>query len=128
MTERLTVQAPSGLIHLVDDSESGINQAIKKLYEYETAEEEGRLMVLPCNVGDTVYLIDDIDCVFERESIVTEIEIDKDGITIMIQDEIPICSSGYNLSDFGEIVFLTREEAEKALKEIKKEENKCQII
>lgn len=122
MTERLTVQAPSGLIHLVDDSESGVNQAIKKLYEYEAAEEEGRLVVLPCNVGDTVYLIDDIDCVFERESIVTEIEIDKDGVTIMIQDEIPICSSGYNLSDFGEIVFLTREEAEKALKEIKKEE------
>ena len=93
---------------------------IDKLAEYETAEEEGRLVVLPCNVGDTVYLIDDIDCVFERESIVTEIEIDKDGVTIMIQDEIPICSSGYNLSDFGEIVFLTREEAEKALKEIKK--------
>ena len=95
---------------------------IDKLAEYETAEEEGRLVVLPCNVGDTVYLIDDIDCVFERESIVTEIEIDKDGVTIMIQDEIPICSSGYNLSDFGEVVFLTREEAEKALKEIKKEE------
>ena len=99
-----------------------IGKAIDKLAEYETAEEEGRLVVLPCNVGDTVYLIDDIDCVFERESIVTEIEIDKDGVTIMIQDEIPICSSGYNLSDFGEIVFLTREEAEKALKEIKKEE------
>lgn len=90
-----------------------------KLTEYETAEDEGRLVALPCNVGDTVYLIDDIDCVFERESIVTEIEIDKDGVTIMIQDEIPICSSGYNLSDFGEIVFLTREEAEKALKEMK---------
>ena len=105
-----------------------VGEAIDKLAEYENAEDEGRLVVLPCNVGDTVYLIDDIDCVFERESIVTEIEIDKDGVTIMIQDEIPICSSGYNLSDFGEIVFLTREEAEKALKEIKKEENKCQII
>ena len=97
-------------------------KAKEKLAEYETAEEEGRLVVLPCKVGDTVYLIDDIDCVFERESIVTEIEIDKDGATIMIQDEIPICSSGYNLSDFGEIVFLTREEAEKALKEMKKNE------
>ena len=105
-----------------------VGEAIDKLAEYENAEDEGRLVVLPCNVGDTVYLIDDIDCVFERESIVTEIEIDKDGVTIMIQDEIPICSSGYNLSDFGEIVFLTREEAKKALKEIKKEENKCQII
>lgn len=95
-----------------------VGESIDKLAEYETAEDEGRLVALPCNVGDTVYLIDDIDCVFERESIVTEIEIDKDGVTIMIQDEIPICSSGYNLSDFGEIVFLTREEAEKALKEM----------
>lgn len=95
-----------------------VGEAIDKLAEYETADDEGRLVALPCNVGDTVYLIDDIDCVFERESIVTEIEIDKDGVTIMIQDEIPICSSGYNLSDFGEIVFLTREEAEKALKEM----------
>ena len=101
---------------------SDVIPKLEKLAEYETAEDEGRLVVLPCKVGDTVYLIDDIDCVFERESIVTEIEIDKDGATIMIQDEIPICSSGYNLSDFGEIVFLTREEAEKALKEMKKNE------
>lgn len=101
---------------------SDVIPKLEKLAEYETAEEEGRLVVLPCKVGDTVYLIDDIDCVFERESIVTEIEIDKDGVTIMIQDEIPICSSGYNLSDFGEIVFLTREEAEKALEEMEKDE------
>ena len=101
---------------------NAINICINKLAEYETAEEEGRLVALPCNVGDTVYLIDDIDCVFERESIVTEIEIDKDGVTIMIQDEIPICSSGYNLSDFGEIVFLTREEAEKASREMEEDQ------
>ena len=132
MTERLINKGTNGELWVSDTdytrSKGKLQAVMEKLYKYETAEEEGRLMVLPCNVGDTVYLIDDIDCVFERESIVTEIEIDKDGITIMIQDEIPICSSGYNLSDFGEIVFLTREEAEKALKEIKKEENKCQII
>lgn len=95
-----------------------IDDCLEKLAEYETAEKEGRLVVLPCKVGDTVYLIDDIDCVFERESIVTEIEIDKDSIAIMIQDKTPICSSGYSIADFGEIVFLTREEAEKALKEM----------
>lgn len=46
MTKRLTVEAPSGLIHLIDDSENGLNQALKKLAEYEVAEEEGRLVVL----------------------------------------------------------------------------------
>lgn len=30
---------------------------LQKLAEYETAEEEGRLVVLPCKVGDTVYEI-----------------------------------------------------------------------
>lgn len=29
---------------------------IKKLAEYETAEDEGRLVVLPCSVGDTVWV------------------------------------------------------------------------
>lgn len=45
--ERLTVKAPSGLIHLVDDSENGLNQALKKLAEYAAAVEDGRLVVLP---------------------------------------------------------------------------------
>lgn len=122
MTERLINKGTNGEFWVSDTdytrSKGKLPAVMEQLYKYETADKEGRLVVLPCNVGDTVYLIDDIDCVFERESIVTEIEIDKDGVTIMIQDEIPICSSGYNLSDFGEIVFLTREEAEKALKEM----------
>lgn len=96
-------------------------QATQKLAEYENAEEEGRLVVLPCKVGDTVYLIDDIDCVFERESIVTGIEIDEDGVTIMIQDESPISSSGYDIQDFGETIFLNRDVAEKALEEMNQE-------
>lgn len=34
-----------------------VGEAIDKLAEYETAEEEGRLVILPkCKIGDTVYL------------------------------------------------------------------------
>lgn len=116
--EQLDRYAPKSPNIEINCGGDDFQRIVDKLAKYETAEEEGRIMVLPCKVGDTVYLIDDIDCVFERESIVTEIEIDKDGVTIMIQDETPIWSSGYSLSDFGEIVFLTREEAEKALKEM----------
>ena len=93
---------------------------IDKLAEYETAEEEGRLMVLPCKVGDTVYIIDDIDFTYDREAVVTEIDIDSDCIAIMIQDKDSVGSSGYDISDFGETIFLTREEAEKALEEMKR--------
>lgn len=31
---------------------------MEKLADYEDAEEQGRLVKLPCKVGDTVYLID----------------------------------------------------------------------
>ena len=33
------------------------NECVKKLAEYEIAEEEGRLVVLPCKIGQTVYKI-----------------------------------------------------------------------
>ena len=103
VAERLTVQAPSGLIHLVDDSESGVNQAIKNLYEYETAEEEGRLVVLPCKIGTRVYEIYQF-CGCGA----WEIEEHK----IKLED----------LDKIGKTVFLTREEAEKALKEMEKDD------
>lgn len=97
-----------------------LKKAIYKLAEYETAEEEGRLLVLPCKVGDKVYIIDDIDYSYERDSVVTGIDIDKDGISIMIQDESPMSSSGYDIQDFGKTIFLNRDSAEKALEEMKR--------
>lgn len=96
VAERLTVKAPSGLIHLVNNSESGMNQAIKKLAEYETAEEEGRLVVLPCKVGTRVYEIYQF-CGYGA----WEIEEHK----IKLED----------LNKIGKTVFLTREKAEKSI-------------
>ena len=98
------------------------NDCIKRLAEYETAEEEERLVVLPCKVGDKVYIIDDIDYSYERDSVVTGIDIDKYGVSIMIQDESPVSSSGYDISDFGETIFLSKENALKKLKELMQDE------
>ena len=79
------------------------NDCVKKLTEYETAEEEGRLVVLPCKVGDFVYKI-----IYQRDNfddrpyrIVTAVK-----FTLDMTDDI------------GKKVFLTREEAEKALREM----------
>ena len=72
---------------------------IDKLAEYETAEEEGRLVVLPCKVGTRVYEIYQF-CGCGA----WEIEEHK----IKLED----------LDKIGKTVFLTREEAEKALKEM----------
>ncbi len=70
-----------------------------RLELYEDLEEQGLLIKLPCKVGDDVYLIHNI-CNGKW----TKIEKVKSGISL------------YNY--FGKTVFLTREEAEKALKEM----------
>lgn len=128
MAERLTVQGASGLIHLIDDSESGINQAIKKLAEYETAEEEGKLVVMPCKVGDYIWDIDfGRPCAYEITGFsignLNDDYCDDEG---MVFDEVIAYYSNSNgsitgkfaVSEIGRTVFLTREEAEKALKEM----------
>ena len=70
--------------------------AKEKLAEYETAEEDGRLVVLPCKIGDIVYVI--------RQSW-NGWNIDKKKFSYAMIGKV------------GKTVFLTREEAEKALEE-----------
>ena len=85
--------------------------AMEKLEEYETAEEDGRLVVLPCVVGDILFCFSRGKVYEER----TEIELcagDEENykfwhITIAEQD------IGYKF-------FFTEEEAEKALKEMER--------
>ena len=111
-----------------------IGKAIDKLAEYETAEEEGGLVVLPCKVGDVVYAIEDkyYEYLYHKgiqKGHVCRFEYDKEWfVWIHIDGCNKDLQIAYKTSNFNQTVFLTREEAEKALKEIKKEENKCQII
>lgn len=83
-----------------------------KLIELADAEKEGRLIVLPCKVGDTVYLTTHNGKVTKgtavsfrfREKLMVDIEYNHFGT---------YATSRY----WGETVFLTREEAEAALEE-----------
>jgi hypothetical protein len=107
--------------------------AIKQLGKYEdtglTPEEvqeiakakgENRLVELPCKVGDTVFLIlETFNDTFEiEESVVTRVFLTLKASYISCWIDCPgICNSlEYKLSDFGKTVFLSREEAEQALK------------
>ena len=72
-------------------------QATQKLAEYETAEEEGRLVVLPCKIGTIVYAI--------RQSWYGYV-IDKKRFSYGMIGKV------------GRSVFFTCEEAEKELKEM----------
>ena len=82
-----------------------VDMAITKLAEYEDLEEQGKLLKLPCAVGDTVYAI----------------EVDEENFTYF---HCPRKISEYKfnlqmmalLGMFRKYIFLTREEAEAALK------------
>ena len=91
-----------------------VGEAIDKLAEYETAEEEGRLVVLPCKVGDYIW-----DIGFGR---LCAYKITGFSIGNLNDDEDAVSTGSiirrFAVSDIGKTVFLTEEEAEKALKEM----------
>ena len=100
-------------------------KAKEKLAEYETAEDEGRLVVLPCKPWDKVYALFIVDVIDKKpiykifQAKVTKITIDRFRVLFSFKtlDENKY-NSETTMEAFGETVFLTREEAEKALKEM----------
>lgn len=151
MTERLSDKNPCKLLKEgcrwrgnCDKRQLWSNKCIEKLKEYETAEEEGRLVVLPCKVGDVVYVIapnhrlceTKHDCdEYDYENYLPSwcekycpygykgIGVIKDTVSHIEIRNNGICycttNCGYLYEDK---VFLTRKEAEKALEEMKKNE------
>ena len=89
---------------------------IDRLRELAEADKDGRVVVLPCKVGDVVYGFHN-----NRQTILPMvakwIETNDDRWTVAAQ-YTPMAPNFYQLSDFGKTVFLTREEAEKALQEM----------
>lgn len=78
------------------------------------------IVELPCKVGDTVWIIfgeDEIIKDFEILNIITS----RDRITLTFTNESCFTIwNGYCDDYFGKSIFLTREEAEKALREREK--------
>ena len=96
------------------------NECVKKLAEYETAEEKGRLAIFPkCKIGDKVYLpidfqnkiytgkVEGFEYAKMRNTWVVKIRTDDEGT----------CYEAFD--DFGKTFFLDVEDAAKALKEMK---------
>lgn len=91
---------------------------VEKLAEYETAEDEGRLVVLPCKVGDTVWTFyDDMSGVVDFTVEKIQIEFDKNGKPYFLIDGMD-----FEEDCLGRTLFFDREEAEKALEEMEKYE------
>lgn len=104
--------------------ECPVGKAIEKLADYEDAEEQGLLVRFPCKVGTEVFVIS------PREGHYIKCQIKQIEISSTVFGKIhyfvqPVaqrgCSFRYFDNEFGKTVFLTREEAEKKLEEMKKE-------
>lgn len=88
-----------------------IDAVYRKLKDYEDLEEQGRLIKLPCKVGDTVYVI-----------VGKNISVQKiQRATIDSEMKIEFCTKrrGFTLFDIGKTVFLVKSEAEAKLKELR---------
>lgn len=105
-----------------------IKDALEKLAEYEDLEEQGRLIKLPCKVGDKIFLDfagfgKDVD-----KFTVKDFHLDcfKNGETILFCDyesNDRTLSGQIDVMEFGNTVFLTKSEAEAKLKELRGGEN-----
>lgn len=89
-----------------------------RLRELADADRDGRLVVLPCKVGDVVYGFYGEKTILPM--VAKWIETNTDGWCIAAQ-YTPMAPKFYRFSDFGKTVFLTREEAEKAFETMKDE-------
>ena len=94
-------------------------KAKEKLAAYETAEDEGRLVILPkCNIGDTVYIpIDFHNKIYTGTVDGFEYSPRRNKWVVkIITDDGEKCYEAFD--DFGKTFFLDIEDAAKALKEM----------
>ena len=84
---------------IIESAFSDDTSKVERIRELLKADKDGRLVVLPCKVGDTVYIL---RRTFDGADVVGEAE--------LWWDDIP---------QLGKTVFMTREEAAKALEAMK---------
>jgi hypothetical protein len=109
----------------VEECENAYLLAVqKKFKDYEDLEEQGRLLKLPCKVGDKIFLDfagfgKDID-----KFTVKDFHLDcfEDGETTLFCDyesNDKALSGQIDVMEFGKTVFLTKAEVEAKLKELR---------
>lgn len=132
--ERLTIKYGDGRyesinpIDIFDNeySKANYDKLVKRLGEYEDLEEQEKLLKLPCAVGDTVYVIPSetnykLNIINEHsennrvyEQVVGRIEISNTGYLLVTCDGMASVVDVF----YKKTWFLTREEAESALKKL----------
>lgn len=110
--EMITAYDPDYQPYLVEATGS----AAKHIIELRCAEDDGRLVVLPCKVGDTLFDIYEAKANGTGE--IKALPVAEMHIHVDKRNKAWFIIGGYYFdeADFGKTVFLTREEAEAALK------------
>ncbi len=113
---------------------------LKKLAEYEDLEEQGRMIIFPCNKGDKIYEFyrECVECRLEAgetpEDIISMRRVryfgyDGDEAYIYASQALPVRLFNNDepfcipVSEIGKTVFLAKSEAEAKLKELRGGEN-----
>lgn len=100
----------------------------ERLKEYEDAEKKSLLKWLPCNIGDTIYTIEPRFYNYSHHEGVQKgkvigFECENSGRWVFwarMADDNKNSANAYEFDNVGKTVFFTKEEAEKALKQMTK--------
>lgn len=111
----LSPEKVSWMKEVVEAAFDNDTSRIERAHNLHVADKEGRVIVLPCKVGNVVYGLHGERTILPM--VAKWIETNADGWTVAAQ-YTPMAPKFYQFSDFGKTVFLTREEAEKALAEM----------
>lgn len=95
-----------------------VKEMVEKLAEYEDLEEQGKLLKIPCKVGDEIFIPIDFQGKVHRGVIigVEYPKIRKSFVAVVRTDYDFLCYEKFE--DFGKNVFLNKTEAENELKKM----------
>ena len=103
---------------IIESAFSDDTSKVERIRELLKADKEGRLVVLPCKVGDRLYEVTGRKTISVYK--VKAIRVELFGLFIewdIVEGFVWQSLSGINADEIGKTVFLTREDAEQALKE-----------
>ena len=106
---RLTPEQCENAKVIIESAFSDDTSKAERIRELLKADKDGRLVVLPCKVGDVVYGFHGSRTILPM--VVKWVETNTTGWDVAAQ-YVPMAPKFYQFSDFGKTVFLTREEAD----------------
>lgn len=97
-----------------------LHSALMELKKYQEADKDGRLVVLPCKAGDTVYEVTSRKTISEYRVKAIRVELFCTAIEWnIVAGFVDKSIFGVPADEIGKTVFLTREEAKAALEAMK---------